>query len=237
MSDSTEPFDILFEDAHFVAVHKPAGQFVHRTELDRSVERACLQQVRDQIGSRVSPCHRLDRPTSGVVLFGKSAEAVRAMAMAFALGRVEKVYEALVRGWMEAAGRVDYPIRAERDERAHAPREATTDYLPLQCLSLPVSTGGHATTRFTHVALMPRTGRRHQLRRHMAHLRHPIVGDSRHGDGKLNRLAREALGVERLMLVAVELSFEHPFTGRAVRIQCPPAEAFATGLARLRTGQ
>lgn len=234
MNPFSAPLDVLFEDAHFVAVHKPAGQFVHRTQLDRREERACLQQVRDQIGCSVTPCHRLDRPTSGVLLFGKDTEAVRGMTERFAAGAVEKRYEAVVRGWVEAAGRVDYPIRAERDERAHAPRAALTEFVPVERFAIPIAFGGHDTVRFTHVLLLPKTGRRHQLRRHMAHLRHPIIGDSRHGDGKVNRFAREHLQLERLMLVAVELKFEHPVTGEPVCIPCPRAAGFEAGLARLK---
>ncbi len=235
MSLIPQSLEVLYRDAFYVAVNKPAGQFVHRTQLDRGAEQVCLQQLRDQIGQTVWPCHRLDRPTSGVLLFGLSEEATSRIALAFAEGRIEKEYRALVRGWVEEGGRVDYPIRAERDERSHPPREAVTDYAPLNRFTLAVSHGGHEESRFTQVALWPRTGRRHQLRRHMAHLRHPIVGDSRHGDGAVNRLAREHMGTSRLMLVAVKLAFAHPYTGAVTTISCDPAADYAAALAALKS--
>lgn len=231
---SVVPLEICHEDEHFVAVHKPAGQFVHRTALDGTAGLACLQQLRDQLGIRVYPCHRLDRPTSGVVLFAKSELALKHVSRAFAEGEVRKTYRALVRGWVTASGTVDYPIRAERDERAHEPKEAQTDYSPLESFALEIPFGGHDSVRFCHVELLPRTGRRHQLRRHMAHIRHPILGDTRHGDGKLNGFVREHLGFGRLMLVATCLSFNHPFGGQSVDIACPPARDFSMALAHLR---
>lgn len=233
-SSSVTPLEICYEDEHYVAVHKPAGQFVHRSALDGTAGLACLQQVRNQIGIRVYPCHRLDRPTSGVLLFAKSELALKCVSKAFADGEVKKTYRALVRGWVTASGTVDYPIRAERDERAHEPKEAQTDYSPLERFTLDIPFGEHESARFCHVELLPRTGRRHQLRRHMAHIRHPILGDTRHGDGKLNGFVREHLGLGRLMLVATRLYFKDPFSDHSIDITCPPASDFSTTLMYLR---
>jgi tRNA pseudouridine65 synthase len=228
------PLPICFEDADFIAVHKPAGQFVHRSQLDRSQGYVCLQQLRDQIGESVYPCHRLDRPTSGILLFARNELAHREISKAFAEGRVRKRYEAVVRGWVAESGRIDYPIRAERDERQHAPRPAVTHYQCSEHLQLGLPYRGHSALRLSCVTLIPETGRRHQLRRHMAHLRHPILGDTRHGDTRLNQFVRDTTGLTRLMLVAVELGFEHPFTGRPILLRCPPAEAYQSFLQAVR---
>lgn len=218
--------EIIYQDDDFVAVNKPAGMLVHRSWLDKHETQFVMQTLRDQIGQHVFPLHRLDRPTSGVLIFALSSEVASQVMPMFANHEMEKTYHAIVRGWIEQADRLDYPLKVELDKIAdkHASQEkeaqqAVTDYLPLAKVEVPHSTGKFATTRYGLVELKPLTGRKHQLRRHMAHLRHPIVGDTSHGDGKHNKLFREVYDSHRLLLHASRLEFVHPFSGDKMLIK------------------
>ncbi|WP_417684878.1 tRNA pseudouridine(65) synthase TruC [Pseudidiomarina gelatinasegens] len=227
-SNFNHDLTILFQDDYFVAVDKPSGLLVHRSWIAREATEFALQKVRDQIGQRVYPVHRLDRPTSGILLFAKDADTARAMTDIFTSRQIEKVYHAVVRGYIDD-GLLDYPLKEELDKIADAqanqdkePQEAVTEYRCLQRVELPFAVGKrHPTSRYSLVELHPKTGRKHQLRRHMSHLRHPIIGDSNHGDGRHNRFFREHFGLNRLMLAATSLSFEHPHTKTAVHIELP----------------
>ncbi|WP_217520691.1 tRNA pseudouridine(65) synthase TruC [Vibrio metschnikovii] len=217
--------DIIYQDQYFVAVNKPAGMLVHRSWLDKHETQFVMQTLRDQIGQHVFPLHRLDRPTSGVLVFALSSEVASAVMPMFANQQMEKTYHAVVRGWIEQADVLDYPLKVELDkiadkfaQEAKEPQSAVTAYRPLANVEVPFSTGKFATTRYSLMELKPKTGRKHQLRRHMAHLRHPIVGDTTHGDGKHNRLYREQYQVQRLMLHASQLSFIHPYTEQMITL-------------------
>ncbi|MFB9214607.1 tRNA pseudouridine(65) synthase TruC [Vibrio sinaloensis] len=218
--------DIIFQDEYFVAVNKPAGMLVHRSWLDKHETQFVMQTLRDQIGQHVFPLHRLDRPTSGVLIFALSSEVASQVMPMFANHEMEKTYHAIVRGWIEESGRLDYALKVELDKIAdkHASQEkeaqeAVTDYRPLAKAEVPHSTGKFPTTRYCLMEMKPLTGRKHQLRRHMAHLRHPIVGDTTHGDGKHNKLFREVYDSHRLLLHASSLSFIHPFSGEKLVIK------------------
>ncbi|MBN3491554.1 tRNA pseudouridine(65) synthase TruC [Vibrio neptunius] len=218
--------DIVFQDEYFVAVNKPAGMLVHRSWLDKHETQFVMQTLRDQIGQHVFPLHRLDRPTSGVLIFALSSDVASQVMPMFANHEMVKTYHAVVRGWIEEAGRLDYALKVELDKIAdkHASQEkeaqeAITDYCPLAKTEIPYSTGKFPTTRYCLMELKPLTGRKHQLRRHMAHLRHPIVGDTTHGDGKHNKLFREVYDSHRLLLHASRLKFVHPFTKQTVLIK------------------
>ncbi|NVD06094.1 tRNA pseudouridine(65) synthase TruC [Vibrio sp. JPW-9-11-11] len=218
--------EIIYQDDAFVAVNKPAGMLVHRSWLDKHETQFVMQTLRDQIGQHVFPLHRLDRPTSGVLIFALSSEVASQVMPMFANHEMEKTYHAIVRGWIELPGTLDYPLKVELDKFAdkHASQEkeaqeAVTDYAPLAKVEVPYSTGKFATTRYCLMELKPLTGRKHQLRRHMAHLRHPIVGDTSHGDGKHNKLYREVYDSHRLLLHASRLEFVHPFSGEKVVIK------------------
>ncbi|PST67161.1 tRNA pseudouridine synthase TruC [Shewanella algae] len=220
---------ILYEDEHLVAIHKPAGLLVHRTYLARKERFFAMQLTRDLVGCHVFPVHRLDRPTSGVLLFAKSSEIAAILCQQFAGRETRKEYLALVRGNMHQAGTLDYPLKEELDAVAdkHADRnkeaqDAITHYAPLLNAEIPFPSGRYPSSRFALIRLSPQTGRKHQLRRHMAHLRHPIIGDTTHGDGKQNRFFREHFGLNRLWLLAQSLSFTHPTTGEPVTIVTEP---------------
>lgn len=228
MNDDKKP-TILFLDAHFVAIHKPAGLMVHRSALARP-RRLALQWVRDTLGQRVFPVHRLDRATSGILLFALDSQAAAQMQSAFRQRQVHKTYLAVVRGFVPEQGRIQKPIQDGEGEA----KSAVTDFKLLEHLSLPVPVGQFAEARYSLVQLTPHDGRRHQLRKHMAHLRHPIVGDTAHGDGKHNRLFRDHLAIHRLMLAATELRFQHPYTHEAIVIRWQPEPIFTLDSLRTR---
>jgi tRNA pseudouridine65 synthase len=216
---------ILHQDEQIVAVDKPPGLLVHRTGLDAGETQFALQLLRDQLGRPVWPAHRLDKGTSGVLLFALDAETARILGQAFdAPDRVHKTYRAVVRGWPAAEGMVDHPLRRMEDD-ARAGRtevqDAQTRYHTLARYELPLPYGDFAVTRCALVELQPLTGRRHQLRRHMKHIAHPIIGDATHGKGPLNRAAAELLGLQRLWLHALRLALPHPVSGAPLCIEAP----------------
>ena len=218
--------EILFEDDDIVVIHKPAGLLVHRSYLARRERFFAMQMTRDKVGCHVFPVHRLDRPTSGVLLFAKSSEMANVLCEQFAAKTVEKHYLAIVRGNMHDDGILDYALKVELDNHGDkdvdpnkAAQDAVTTYQPLLNAEILYPSGRYATSRYAMVKLSPHTGRKHQLRRHMAHLRHPIVGDTTHGDGKQNSFFRDHFAINRLWLIAKNLSFCHPRTGERVAVE------------------
>lgn len=205
------PLPTLYQDGVLLAVDKPANLAVHRgAARDRTV---ALQIVRDRVGRHVHAVHRLDRATSGVLLFALDPVTARRMQEQFEAGTVAKRYLALVRGIPPEEGVIDHPI--PRDEEG--PRvPALTEFRRLAVFE-----------RYALVEARPRTGRRHQIRRHFKHLSHPLIGDVRYGKGEHNRLFRDRFGLHRLALHALELAFEHPETGESVRIVAPVPEDLA----------
>lgn len=224
--DDKPEIDILFEDEFLVAIHKPAGLLVHRTYLARKEKYFAMQLTRDKVGCHVFPVHRLDRPTSGVLLFAKNSEVANMLCKQFESHGVTKNYLALVRGNMNSGDVLDYPLKEELDKVADKyaevdkpAQEAITEYIPLLNAEIPYPSGRYLTSRFALVKLNPLTGRKHQLRRHLAHLRHPIIGDTTHGDGKQNRFFREHFHLNRLWLIAKKLSFTHPIHLTSISIE------------------
>jgi tRNA pseudouridine65 synthase len=209
--------EILYRDRWLVAVDKPAGLLVHRTELARA-ETFALQLVRNRLGRRVYAVHRLDRPTSGVLLFGLTPEAAAGASRLFERRQVVKRYLAVVRGWLEPADIIDYPL-ADRPDLP--PRPSVTRYRELARVELPFAVGRYPTSRYAMAEVTPETGRFHQIRRHFHHISHPLIGDTTHGDGRHNRFFRGAYGLDRLLLHALSLRFSHPVTGEELRLQAP----------------
>ncbi len=209
--------EILYRDECYIAVHKPTGLFVHPTRLAPD-EPSCMPMLRNQIGRWVYPVHRLDRATSGVLLFSLSSDAARSMAERFENRSVDKRYLAVVRGSIEQRGRIDYALDNLDGGDAS---EAITDYVRLAKTELPHPVGKYPTARYSLVRVLPVTGRRHQIRRHFAHIRHPVVGDTTHGDGTHNRFFRDSFDIDRLLLMATELVFDHPYAGETVPIHAP----------------
>ena len=223
--------EILYIDDYLAVVHKPAGWLVHRTPLDKGASQFVLQTLRDQIGQPVWPVHRLDKGTSGVLVFALSAEVARAMGQAFESGEgLHKVYRAIVRGWPPEQLLIDHALRRMPDDQRHQRLEVQPAQTQLHTLRrgvLPVPQGEHPQLRWAEVQLQPLTGRRHQLRRHAKHIAHPILGDATHGKGPLNRAVAAHLGVQRLWLHAQSLSLRHPHSGAPLTLQALPEPAWA----------
>ena len=209
---------ILFRDERIVVVDKPAGLASHRGWS--ADDDALLQQVRDAVGAVVWLIHRLDRGASGAVLFALDAGAARALSDAFATGRVEKRYLAITRGHPPEHAVIDHPIpREPGGERVLA----TTEIWRRETFG-----------RYALVEAAPRTGRLHQVRRHLKHLSCPLIGDVRYGKGEHNRIFRAEHGLHRLALHATSLAFDHPTDARRLTIEAPLAADLAGAIESAR---
>lgn len=215
---------ILYQDEHLVIAHKPSGLLVHRSLIDRHETLFLLQLLRDQIGQYVYSVHRLDKPTSGLIVMALNPQVARLLSQLFEQNKVKKTYVALVRGFIREALTLDYALTEQLDkmtdnlDKPNEPKAAITDIMPLACFELPYPIARYQSGRFSLVALSPRTGRKHQLRRHLAHLRHPIIGDTSHGDGKQNRYLASHVQIQRLALCAVGIDFIHPVTSKQMSV-------------------
>jgi len=281
-----EALPVLYRDDRVVAVHKPSGLLVHRSMIDRHETRFALQIVRDQIGERVYPVHRLDKGTSGVLVFALDEAAARSLGSAFQNGEVEKRYLSVVRGWMPESGQIDHPLSrlddaygpkrsgggsdrtilqsSEAIERgiSHGnaldrsstervgrtptiaagieplatalPQAALTRYKRLACAEIdhPVEPRQRfPTTRYSLVELDPVTGRQHQLRRHLKHVAHPIIGDATYGKGVHNRFIAARFGASRLLLACRSINLPLPGDAGRIRIEAPLPDDFSRVLA------
>jgi len=217
--------EILYQDDVLVAINKPSGLLVHRSMIDRHETAFAMQQTRDQIGQHVFPVHRLDKPTSGVLLFALDRDTARQVTQQFADKKIQKSYRAVVRGYTQAVGTIDYALKEQLDKmtdsKAKQDKEAQaaiTHYMREAIVELPFAVGRYNTARYSLLKLTPETGRKHQIRRHMKHIFHPIVGDTSHGDGKHNSLFREQFACHRLLLHADCLVLKHPLSGNELVI-------------------
>lgn len=226
-----EALKILYQDDALVAIDKPAGLLVHRSALDAKETVFALQLVRDQIGREVFPCHRLDKPTSGVLLFALNKTVLKQVQEAFHEHAIEKTYLAVTRGWPSETGTIDYDLRSE--ENPNKIQNAITSYRCLEQSSIDYPVGRYSRARFSFLELKPRTGRKHQIRRHLAHIRHPILGDTRHGDGAQNRFLRDFCGFQRLMLHASRLQLKHPCSGKGLEIIANTEAKFENAVRKL----
>lgn len=225
--------EIVYQDEYFVAINKPAGLLVHPTIIDKHENHVALKRLRNQLGQRVYIIHRLDKPTSGVLLFALSSEAARMAAAGFAQSQVKKMYLAVTRGFTEEQGIIDIPLGDVPDKilnsKVKSPKEAKpalTEYWRLAKTELPVAVSRYPSSRYSLVKVCPRTGRMHQIRRHLRKVFHPIVGDTKHGDHNHNRYFRECRSSNRMLLAAVELSFRHPYTNTETTIIAPLDQEF-----------
>lgn len=236
-SPAPNPLSEIYRDPWLLVVHKPAGLLVHRSPIDRHETEFALQYARTLIGGEhVYPLHRLDRPTSGLLVFARDPQTASSLGKTLMAGEVKKTYIAMVRGWPPEQGLIDHPLRDEPEDRRQKDqpqplRDAVTRYRRLATTEIPVAIEGHPTSRYSLIELYPETGRKHQLRRHMKHISHPIIGDANHGRGRHNRYFAERFGQGRLMLAATELVFRHPVTGETVHLQAALEDSFLQVLA------
>jgi len=226
---------VVYRDRYLIAVHKPAGLLVHRSPVSSRDRVFAVQTVRNQIGRHVYPVHRLDKPTSGLLLFALSSETAGKTMRLFESGRVEKRYLAVVRGTVPEEGCVDHALKKVRDrffrQSGNGASPAITDYRRLGTVEVPERVDRYPTSRYSLVALWPRTGRRHQLRRHMRHIAHPIIGDTKYGQRTHNQYFRDRFACHRLLLAAVEMRLPHPETGETLRLRAGVDGVFARVLA------
>lgn len=217
--------DILFEDEYLILIDKPAGLLVHRTRQAFGEDENALITLRDQIGSWVSPVHRLDRATSGILLFAKNEEILPLLKAQFMERSVEKSYLTVVRGIPTIReDLIDHPLTSERSNKL---QEAQTRYRVLAESEIPFnSTGRYPTSRYSLLEVDLLTGRTHQIRRHLAHIRHYIIGDKKHGDNKQNIFFEKHFGLNNLLLHAWKLSLTHPVSGEKITLSCPPPTHF-----------
>jgi tRNA pseudouridine65 synthase len=234
---------ILYKDNDLVVVNKRSGLLVHRSGIDRQATEFAMQVVRDQINQRVFPVHRLDRSTSGALVFALSSSVARFLAREFSDHRVEKTYLAVVRGVPQNEVLLDYPLReeldAKSDQRARKNKpaqSAVTFFTKLASHEFPVQVDKYPTSRYSLVRAVPKTGRKHQIRRHLRHLGHPIIGDVTYGSGKHNRFFEESFNVRRLLLACTKIAFQHPSSNEVLRIRAPLSEDFRSLVERLGWG-
>lgn len=226
------PLTELYRDKWLLAVHKPAGLLVHRSPIDKHETEFALQYARAlNGGAHVYPVHRLDRPTSGLLVFARDAETASRLGQAMMANAVKKTYVAMVRGWMPEEGVINHALKEHAVDRRlkHEPmplREALTRYERLAITEIPVEIEGYPSSRYSLVALYPETGRKHQLRRHMQHISHPIIGDTNYGRTRHNQYFAERFGHSRLMLAATDLRFTHPVTGEPLHLRAAPDAEF-----------
>jgi len=214
--------DILYEDDDLIAINKPHGLLVHRSSIAANVSEFALQLLRDQIQQIVFPAHRLDRKTGGVLLFTRNREMDSLTQQLFAHNQIAKIYWAIVRGYTDEEGTIDYPIRKENGVL----QNAMTHYRTLSRTEINIPFGKHATSRYSFVEVKPQTGRMHQIRKHLAHIFHPIIADRPHGCNKQNKLWKEQFAMETMMLHAQGLTFKHPRTQQEITIEAPPLPEF-----------
>ncbi len=209
-----EVLEIIYQDDHLIAINKPHGLLVHRSKLANDAKEFALQLLRDQIGRQVNPVHRLDRKTGGVLLFAFEKEVEIAMQKQFQEALVNKHYFAILRGFTPPEMTINYPLAKENGTI----QEAETKFITLQQTEVNITIGHHPTSRYSLVEANPTTGRMHQLRKHFAHIFHPIIGDRPHGCNKQNRYFKDKFEMNTMMLHASKLSFSHPVTNEPVSI-------------------
>ena len=223
--------DILYQDDDLIAVNKPAGLAVHRSKMVGNADEFLIDLLREQVGGTVYLAHRLDRATSGVLLIARSSETASALGEQFMSRDVRKQYLAVVRGWPEPAeGVIDYPLPGSRDSGPR--RDAMTAFRLLQQVEVPIALGRYPQQRYALILAEPQTGRFRQIRKHMAHIHHPVIGDCQHGRSDHNRLYKQYFGCHRMLLHAWRLHFRHPTGGHAMSIEAPLDVAYTTLLER-----
>lgn len=218
--------EIVFEDEWLLGVNKPAGLLVHPSWITAADEPTLMGLLKTHTGAdKLHTIHRLDRATSGIILVGKNLELTQALQAQFLQRSISKTYLATVRGWTEDAEVIDYPLVPKRDKFAEPlaqenpePKEAVSAYRTLGRVELDIPIGPYPKARYSLVEVKPTTGRKHQIRRHMKHILHPIVGDTKYGEGRHNRLFRDHFDLHRMLLMATEIEFTHPASQARIKL-------------------
>ncbi len=222
--------DIVFEDETLLAVNKPAGLLIHRSKIAADEHDSLLDRLRVRTESELFLIHRLDRATSGVVLLAKSREVAGALGKQFMARSVNKRYLAVVRGWPESEGTIDYPLP---DVRENSPRNsAVTNWRVLATCTVAIEVGKYSEQRYALVEASPQTGRYRQIRKHFHHISHHVIGDTSHGRGDHNRLWRMHFGMHRMLLHAWKLDLRHPVDDSELQLVAPVDETWTRVIER-----
>lgn len=232
------PQDVLYRSKGLLAINKRAGIPVHGSPIIEDSPQTLLAMVRQNEGRLMYAPHRLDRPVSGVMLFTGKRDLLSELSRLFETGEIQKCYITVARGWTEDKGEISYPLLPPKDVRkaGSVARESVTRFKTIARVELPIPVDPYPTARYSLLALHPQTGRRHQLRMHMKHISHPLVGDTTYGRGEHNRMFRENYNCDRLLLHAWTVEFAHPANGRSVRIQAPLDGQFSRVISALGWG-
>jgi len=225
--------EILYKDDYLVVINKPAGLLVHKSMIDRHEIYFAMKILRDQIGRWVYPIHRLDKPTSGVLLFALDKDSARLMSEQFRDRKTQKKYLAVVRGYTQDSGVIDHPLKDKLDKIADKnaskdsePKEAISEYKTLAKVELPYTVGAYNTTRYSLVEVTLKTGRKHQIRRHMKHISHHLLGDTKYGRGEHNKFIRKEFNCHRMLLHSHSLEIFHPYKKEILTFKAPLDETF-----------
>lgn len=227
--DDSSSLHVIYADDNLAVVCKPAGLMVHDSALARGETDFAADRLRDQFGKPIFLVHRLDRATSGCLLLAFDRDTASALGKTLMARGVEKDYWAICRGWpAEAAFTVDHPLDGGPGKPLKKP--AQTEFQVLGRCELAMPSAAFATSRYAWLQASPLTGRFRQIRRHLKHLSHHLIGDTSHGDGRHNRNFR-MLGVSRMLLHARRLAFDHPHTGVRMEAVAPVDAEFEKVLA------
>lgn len=219
MTDEFE-LEILYEDYQIALINKPSGLLTHQSKMSSDKD-TLVDRLKKRYESPPSPVHRLDRATSGVVLCAFDSNTAATLGKAFADKLVEKSYMAVVRGFTDQSGEINRPLRKDGEGEL---QEAHTSYERIGRAEIPVANNKYSSSRYSLVRIKPLTGRYHQIRRHLAGIGHPVIGDTSHGDLRHNRIIREFWGNNRLLLHCLSLTFPHPVSKKAITIKAPLPE-------------
>ncbi len=221
---------IIYQDEFMVVINKPHGLLVHRSPIAADAEEFAMQILRDQLQQKVFPVHRIDRKTSGLLLFGLSSEAAKKIQAHLENNETQKTYLAIVRGYFPDAIEVDHPLTNDKGKT----QDAFTSFKTLKRTELDIPFGKFTTSRYSLIEAYPKTGRMHQIRKHLNHLRYPIIGDRPHGCNKQNRLFKEQWNMTTMLLHAQKITIKHPYTNNTMRLEAPLFETFSEMITTLK---
>lgn len=222
--------DIIYEDQYLVAINKPHGLLVHPSGIAEETRETAMYLLKEQLGNKwIYVTHRLDSKTAGVILFAINAKVQKKINHQFEKRLIKKIYYAIVRGYTEDSGTIDYALVNTKGKT----QDAVTQYETLSRTEIEVPLGEHETSRYSLVKVMPETGRYHQIRKHLAHIDHPIIGDRPHGCNKQNRMFKKEFNSMTMFLHARSLKFYHPRKETDIEIKAPLQTEFKTMLTTL----
>lgn len=210
-------FETLYNDGILLIINKPPGLLTHRSNLS-SDRNSVVDRLKDLYIHAPSPIHRLDRPTSGVLVSSFTREAARILGISFVEGKVKKSYLAIVRGHMEETGSIDIPLKKDGEGDF---QRAFTNYRTIKKFEIPVANNKYKSSRYSLIQVKPETGRFHQIRRHLARTGHPVIGDTSHGDLRHNRIFEKYFSIKRLLLHSESITFPHPMTSETLTVSAP----------------